>query len=190
MKLEKTEQRANVCEGYQILLRAEAALLLPEDRPHIREFYEKLVSTCMKWATEVHGEGLRKEFLALEGVRERSSFRSQRYRLGMRIAYEDEYYAAVVCESNLTDQWREPQKSYHRISHVWDLREQSILPLSQILSRFGMNLGKSLLPFRPDGAYPEGEFIVCFRNVTDHTPFLEKKLPRALKKLEDKEKST
>ncbi|MBQ8213758.1 MAG: hypothetical protein IJZ80_07090 [Clostridia bacterium] len=189
MNIEKTEMHATVREGYQILLRAEAALLMPTDQPKLRAFYEKLANTCMKWATEVHGEGLRKDFLALESVRERSSFRTQRYRLGMRIAYEDACYAAIICESNLTDQWREPQKSYHRISHVWDIREETVLPLSQILSRFGMHLGKSLLPFKPDGVYPEGNFVVCFRNVTENTPFLEKKLPRSALNPEKREKN-
>lgn len=189
MKVEKKELRGVVCEGYQILLRAEAELLLPTEQPRIREFYEKLADTCMKWASEVHGEGLRRDFLALEGVRERSAFRTQHYRLRMRIAHEDDYFAAVVCESNLSDQWREPQKSYHRISHVWDLREETVLPLSQILSRFGMNLSRGQLPFKPDGVYPEGECIVCFRNVTENTPFLEKKLPRNFKKLAKNEKN-
>lgn len=179
MNFEKTEMHATVCEGYQILLRADASLLYPTERPKIREFYEKLANTCMKWAVEVHGEGLRQAFLGLEGVRERAGFRLQRYRLGMKIAYEDPYYAAIVCESNLTDQWREPQKSYHRIAQVWDLREQTILPVGEVLSHFGMRLGKKDLPFPPDGVYPEEGNLVCFRNVTERTPFLEKKLPRS-----------
>ena len=187
MNIEKTEMHATVREGYQILLRADAALLMPVGRDKLCAFYEKLANTCMKWATEVHGEGLRRDFLALEGVRERSAFRTQRYQLRMRIAYEDDYYAAILCESDLTDQWRAPQSSYHRISHVWDLREQSILPISQILSRFGMRLGKKSLPFRPDGVYPEGDRIVCFRNVTENTPFLENRLPRSSARLENSE---
>ena len=190
MKTEKVDLRANVCEGYQILLRAEAVLLLPQDEARIREFYEKLADTCIKWATEVHGEELREEFLLMEGAKERSTFRPRRYRLEMRIAHENEYFAAIVCESNLTDQWREPQQSYHRISHVWDLREQTVLPQAQILSRFGMHLSKSHLPFRPDGIYPEGEFIVCFRNATQNAPFVEKKLCRQFKKVPREEKNT
>jgi hypothetical protein len=61
------------------------------------------------------------------------------------------------------------------------------VPLSQILAQFGMHLSRGLLPFRPDGVYPEGEYVVCFRNVTDQTPFLERKLPRNYKKLVKKE---
>ena len=188
MKFEKTEMHATVCEGYQVLLSADASLLMPVEHPKICAFYEKLANACVKWAVEVHGEGLRREFLALESLRERGGFRLQRYRLRMKIAYEDAYYAAFVCESNLTDQWREPQKSYHRISQVWDLREQTILPLQQVLSRFGMRVGKRDLPFPPDGVYPEEGALVCFRNVTDRTPFLEKKLPRGRKEQESSKK--
>ena len=188
MNFEKTEMHATVCEGYQILLSADALLLMPTDYPKIRAFYETLANNCVKWAVEVHGEGLRREFATLESLRDRAGFRLQRYRLRMKIAYEDPYYAAIVCESNLSDQWREPQKSYHRISQVWDLREQSILPLSQVLSHFGMRVAKRDLPFPPDGIYPEDGSLVCFRNVTNCTPFLEKKLPRNGKDMEKSKK--
>lgn len=165
--------------------------MLPKEKPKIRAFYEKLSGACMSWATEVYGEGLRREFCALEEIRERAAFRLQRYRFGMRIAHEDAYYTAIVCESELTDQWREPQKSYHRTAQVWDTREETILPLSQTLARFGMHLSRGILPFRPDGAYPEGEYVVCFRNVTECAPFLEKRLPRSsqAEKKEKKEKN-
>jgi len=45
-----------------------------------------------------------------------------------------------------------------------------------------------MLPFPPDGIYPEGDEMVFFRNVTEQTPFLEKRLPRNLK--EGAEKSS
>lgn len=177
MNIEKTELHATVREGYQILLRADAYLLMPTDKPKIRAFYEKMSQTCMKWAQEVHGEGLRKEFLALDGIREKSRFRTQRYRMQMSCPWQAERYVAFLCESELTGQWKTPQKSYHRISHVWDTEEELILPFSQILKQFGMPLTKEKLPFRPDGIYPMGDQLVFFRNVTDQMAFLEKKLP-------------
>ena len=178
MKIEKMEKHGTVREGYQILLRADAALLIPEDKPLMREFYLHLSETCMTWAQAVYGERLRKEFLALESVREKSQFGTQHYRLQMRVAWEDEGHAAILCESKLTGQWKEPQKSYHRISHVWNLAEETMLPFSEILRLFGVRLSEGRLPFRPDGIYPEGEHTVIFRNVTDQTPFLEQRLSR------------
>ena len=178
MKLEKIEKRLVVREGYQILLRAEAELLLPVDKPKIAWFYEQTAKTCMKWAEEVRGEALRREFLALEGVREKSRFATQRYRFSMRCPWEEGDWIVLLCESTLTGQWRSPQTSYHRISHVWNCREELILPFSQILSTFGMQLEKKQLPFRPDGIYPEGDDMVFFRNVTENMRFLESRLPR------------
>lgn len=178
MKIEKAQRYGTVREGYQILLRAEAMLLLPEEKPLMREFYLHLSETCMTWAQAVYGESLRKEFLALESVKEKSQFGSQHYHLQMRIAWEDEVYAAILCESRLTGQWKEPQKSYHRISHVWNLEEETVLPFSEILKGFGMRLSESRLPFRPDGIYPDGDQMVFFRNVSDRLPFLEQRLPR------------
>ena len=99
----------------------------------------------------------------------------------MRCPWEEPPYLAILCESELTGQWREPQKSYHRISHVWNTDEELILPFAQILQNFGMKLSKDMLPFRPDGIYPEGENMVFFRNVTDQVSFLEKRLTREVK---------
>ncbi|MBQ7346795.1 MAG: hypothetical protein IJW55_02465 [Clostridia bacterium] len=179
MKIEKIEKHGTVREGYQILLRADAELLLPEEKPLMREFYLHLAQTCMTWAQSVYGESLRKEFLALESVREKSQFRAQHYHLKMRIPWEEGIHAAILCESKLTGQWKEPQKSYHRISHVWNTEEETLLPFSEILKTFGIKLSQGKLPFRPDGIYPEGEQMVFFRNVTDHMAFLEQKLPRS-----------
>ena len=167
-----------VCEGYQILLRAEAELFLPIDRPRMQVFYQKIADACMNWATDIHGEMLRKEFLSLDEIREKSRFRTQRYRLRMRIPWEEGPYASILCESDLIGQWHQPQKSYHRISHVWNTEEESVLPFTQILQDFGLRITKNMLPFRPDGIYPEAAEVVFFRNATESSPFLEKRLPR------------
>lgn len=178
MKIEHTEKHAVVREGYQILLRIDAELLIPVEKPLMREFYHHLTETCITWARSVYGEGLRKEFLGLESVRERSQFGSQHYQLSMSVPWESDGLAAILCESKLTGQWKEPQKSYHRISHVWNTEEETILPIAQILSTFGIKLSQEKLPFRPDGIYPVGEELVVFRNVSDQSPFLEHRLTR------------
>ena len=184
MKIETVVQRGVVREGYQILLRADARLSLPTEYAHICEFYLNLAKTCMTWAQQIYGESLKKEFLGLESVQERSRFSSRHYQLSGSLVWEEENYAAFLCESMLTGQWKEPQKSYHRISHVWNIAEQTILPFDEILGRFGIRLSKEKLPFRPDGIYPLGEEMVFFRNVTDQSPFLEHRLPRFLEKNE------
>ncbi len=182
MEFERSEMHATVREGYQILLRADAGLVLPTERMRMREFYERLANTCMRWAVEVHGERLRKEFCELESVREKSAFRTQHYRLEMRFPWSEGKYLAVVCESRLDGQWHEPQKSYHRISQVWDTEEESILPTAQILQKFGFASGRRVRPFKPDGVYPEGERMVFFRNASESEPFVEKKLTRVERK--------
>ena len=178
MNFEQTERKGVVREGYQILLKAEARLLLPVEHKNIRLFYENMVHACLKWAVEVHGERVRAEFEKLETIKERSAFSTQHYRMIMRCPWQSERHAAILCESQLTDQWREPRKSYHRISHIWDLSEQTLLPIPQILKLFHTHLTKGTLPFRPDGIYPEGDELVFFRNATDSAPFLEKRLRR------------
>ncbi len=186
MRVERKEYKATVREGYQILLRAEAELLLPTEKPKMCDFYTKLAKACILWAAEVHGDTLRKEFAALESTRERSRFRTQQYRFRMRVAWEDASFASILCESELTGQWKEPQNSYHRTSHVWNLEEETILPVPQILQTFGVTLSKEMFPFRPDGIYPDGEGIVLFRNPTSSSHFMEKKLTLTAQKREKK----
>ncbi|MBR2722518.1 MAG: hypothetical protein IKC31_01470 [Clostridia bacterium] len=176
MKVERKEVRVTVREGYQILLRGQAEWLCPIERPRMRDFYERLVGTCMRWAEEVHGEHLRKEFLNLESVREKSRFRTQQYRFLMRVPWEDGQHASVVCESELTGQWHEPQKSYYRTAQMWNLAEELILPMPQILGRFGGGITKQMLPFSPDGLYFDGNALLLFRNPTEQSHFVEERL--------------
>ena len=183
MFMEKKESRIVVREGFQILLRAESELLLPTGKEKIDWFYEKISETCMNWAHKVHGEKLRREYLSLEDTREKSQFRTQRYRLSMRCPWEEGKWIALLCESTLTGQWKNPQKSYHRISHVWNVEEELLLPHAQILETFGVKLGKNQLPFRPDGIYPEGNEMVFFRNADEKKHFLESSIPRSTGKI-------
>ena len=176
MDTEQKSLHATVREGYQILLRADAEYLLAVERKKIRVFYERLVDTCLKWVLEVHGEGLRREFLALESVREKSQFRTQRYRLRISQPYSDGVHTAFLCESWLTGQWKSPQESYRRSAQVWNIEEQTLLPVGEILSHFGMRLKTGMLPFRPHGVYPEGEEMVFFRNASDREQFCEVRL--------------
>ena len=84
----------------------------------------------------------------------------------------------LLCESTLTGQWKNPQKSYHRISHVWNVEEELLLPHAQILQTFGIKLEKNQLPFRPDGIYPEGNEMIFFRNADENKHFLENSILR------------
>ena len=73
--------RATVREGYQILLRAEVELALPEGKQKMAAFYQRMGETCWHWARDIYGERLRKDFSALCSVREKSAFRTQHYRM-------------------------------------------------------------------------------------------------------------
>ncbi|MBE6553502.1 MAG: hypothetical protein E7666_04075 [Ruminococcaceae bacterium] len=182
MNLIKKEMHATVREGYQILMRADAELYLPEECPKMLEFYERMAQTCMRWAEEVHGEALKRDFAEVESIREKSQFHTQHYKLRIHVPWVEDGYAVYLCESELLGQWREPQKSYHRISHVWSVKEELILPQAQILHGFGMKLTRNMLPFRPDGIYPCGDKMIFFRNATDNLPFVEQRLSREIKK--------
>ena len=174
MELEYLEIRKTVRHGYQVLLRVEGELFLPKDCPKIREFYEELSSTCLSWAQNQYGEELKKAYSALESNKERARFRTQGYRLRIGRCFENEQYAAFLCESVLADQWSGTGGAYRRASQVWNKREETLIPPSQILKAFGLRLGKKELPFSPDGIYPTENALVIFRNATENLPFAEK----------------
>ena len=176
MNMEKCERHAVVREGYQILLRADAELLFPADCPEIRTFYETLAEACVSWVREVYGERLRREFCELEGLREKSQFGLRRYRFWMRSPWETENLLALLCESCLTD-WKDPQKGYRRIAHVWDVSDGTLLPPEELLRRLDVRVGKKSFPFVPDGIYPQENTLVLFRNANENQPFAEHRLP-------------
>ena len=173
-----TEKRgACVREGYQVLLRAEAELVLPEGKDVIGNYYRLLAEKCMSWATEVHGERIRRDFLSLEDLHDRALWRAQKYRFLMRIPWQSEHYIAILCESYLLGQRQEVQNSYHRLSHVWNLEEESILPIQQILELFGGGVKMRELPFVPEGVYPDGGELIFYKNPTAEAPLAQAKSP-------------
>ena len=127
----------------------------------------------MSWATEVYGESIRRDFLSLEDLHDRALWRAQKYRFLMRIPWQNEHHAAILCESYLLGQRGSVENSYHRLSHVWSLDEESILPMAQILNLFGCGIRSKDLPFLPDGVYPDGEELIFYKNPTADTPLAQ-----------------
>ena len=182
MNTENTEMRISVREGYQILLRAEAVMELPVEYPKIRAFYESLAEKCMHWTTEVHGELLRREFLSIESIRERSRVGTEDYRFNMSIVWKNEKNASILCESRLTGQRGSVKNSYHRIAHVWNLEEEAALPFSQILKGFPTEKTDFVIPFSPDGIYPLESELVFFKNASATAQFAEHRCKRIVDK--------
>ncbi len=174
METEALQLQESVREGYQILLRADARMPLPIAYPKIAAYYRTLAQKCMAWAIDVQGELLRRTFSELESVREKSRFRMRLYSLEMTVPWEDGTHAAILCESRFTGDERD---GYHRLSHVWDLREETVLPLSQVENLFLVGRRREKLPFSPDGIYPEGDELIYFKNPRSASPFSEMRIP-------------
>ena len=175
MELARKELRRTVRHGYQILLRIEAEILLPVEKPSICEFYQTLAESFVNFGFEDYGNRLKEEFSASESIKERAQFQMQSLRFWMRCCFEDERYLAFVCETAFLGRWQGAGRDYRRLSHVWNKQEELILPPSQVLSAYGLHLSKKDLPFPPDGIYPEGEALTIFRNATEESEFLEKR---------------
>ena len=172
MDLEKKILRGAVIEGYTVLMKAEAELLLPSDKTQIEGFYLALSKKCMTWATEVRGEKLRELFLNLDGAVEKSHFLTRRYRFQMRCPWEYAPYAAILCESVLEDE-DVPMGAFRRVSHVWNVDEETMLPQNQILHLLGIQKELKSVGFLPDGIYPENDTAVFYKNTSKSNQFME-----------------
>lgn len=173
MELEKRLLRENTAEEYRVLLRAEAELLLPREYPRIRSFYLTLAEKCIAWATEVTGTELRRRYNDLPNNTERARFRTRAYRFHMRYPSVDGRCAVIICESERSGEGERIER--RRISHVWYLPEETLLPYSQILKRYSCGMRIHGVGFRPDGVYPENGELVFFKNVTEKGEILEKR---------------
>lgn len=185
MELERVEWKSAVRAEYTLLLRIEAEMLLPTELPRAREFYKTLCKTCTDWAREVYGHRLTEDFEALEDVAQRARIRPHCYRFRVNRSYEDGELISFVCESALVGAWRGFENGYFRTAQVWKKKEGLLMPMRQVLRYFGFRLSPKVLPFQPDGVYPEEGRLVVFRNVTERFPFTEKKLLIDHKKRKD-----
>ena len=165
-----------VREGYQVLLRAHADLLLPDaSAAHMRDFYLRLGESCLSWAAEQEGERLRAALLSLDSLRDRARFSTVSYHLWMEIPWGDDLYVAVVVRSLLGLEER-------RSSAIWNKREETLLPPAEARRLFSESLGHRPLNFKPHGFYPKGDELILFRNPVGETGFLEQRLPLILGK--------
>lgn len=182
LRIETQTVHRTVREGYQVLLRIDGTILLPTDSLRMRSYYQDLANACFSWAEEIEGERIRASFLSLGDSRERSRFRTERYRWEMQIPWENDSYLAVLCRSFLG-------KSERRSAQLWNKEEETLLPLRQVVAMFGNALRREEKRFSPHGIYPEGETLVLFRNgETRNGILLEQRIPmqiRSERKAED-----
>ncbi len=176
-------RKATVTEGYRILLQAESRLTLPVAYPQICKFYRTVAEKCLTWACEMQGERIRRSFVELPSIHERSRFSVRLYRLEVAPVWESATHAVILCRSIFEDPDLPPPQRLHRMAQTWCLSEETALPMAQVRAFFGCRS----LPFRPEGVYPEGEELVFFRNANAVSPGREVRfpMPDALKATDD-----
>jgi hypothetical protein len=177
MKLEHSQLNATVRQEYQVLLRAHASLQLPTEHIQIRDFYTTLGQKCIHWAKNELGEQLREVYLQREDSRARARMRTVFYRLEMTAYPCCEQHWVILCESSLSGNAETMGNWYYRLAHVWNVKEQTILPPTQVMRLFPSRLSVKKLPFSPDGIYPQDGQLIFYRNQTATHRFFEEKVP-------------
>ena len=155
-----------VREGYRSILQTDSELRLPIERERICEFYRRMRAACVHWAERAEGERLRERYLALEDHGERARFRTAQYRLLCEPVWEGYPYLSYLCRSSFGTDGSEIQRV---MAQVWQVEEQTLLPMRQILQIFPATTSKKRLPFRPDGVYVLERELVFYRNADGET---------------------
>lgn len=149
-------------EGYRSLLQSDTELLLPTSGYNrICDYYRRVRDACVKWAETAEGERLRRLYLETEDHTERARFRTAQYRLRCEPVWGDDSHVSYVCRSRY---WGDGQVRERIMAQVWNVKEQTLLPMSQILRTFPTNAPKKRCPFRPDGIYVLENELVFYRN--------------------------
>ena len=175
----QTEQcHTAVREGYRSLLTADSELRLPVGYPRICDYYRRVGEACVRWAEKAEGERLRQQYLAMEDHRDRARFRTARYRICCEAVWEETPYVTYLCRSTLQMETGVTQRI---MAQVWNLEEETMLPMSEILKRFPVQPPKTKPPFRPDGIYPLARELVFYRNGDGKRAFAEHRSPRECK---------
>ncbi len=165
MDMERVELHGAVREGYQILLRADATLLLPQAYERIATYYRALGQACMDWILDVYGECVRGRFLALEDVRDMARFGTCRYRFSMKCTWETDAYAAFLCETELIGDGVEDALRKRRAAQVWSLEGEQILPVAEVRRLLGVPK-RVHPPFSPDGVCLRDGALIFYKNPT------------------------
>ena len=177
MEWERAELHASVREGYQILLRADAALCLPIGQERIAAYYRSLAEKSISWICDVFGESLRKRFLALDDVRDMSRFGTRRYRFSMECVWERAPYVAFLCEGRLDGEADARACTRRRSAALWRTDTEQILPPRQVEELLLSDCKEKRPPFSPDGVYPRGKEVIFFQNPTWEREGAEWKIP-------------
>lgn len=178
MQTEVIRERRCVRADYRILFRADAEIVVPEQKGRMRTCLQAIFRTFSEWAGSGEGEPVRQAYLALPEIRDRSRFRTVEYRLRGKFVWEGEGLVSWVAETQLRDANRQ-REEIRRTAIVWNTEEETALPPREIFRLAGLSARErsKQLPFRPDGIYPVSGSLVCFRNGRGADAFREIRLP-------------
>lgn len=167
-------------EGYRSLLTTDSELWQPVEYSRICQYYRRVRDACVNWAETAEGERLRRQYLALEEHSDRGRFPTARYEICCRPIWEESVYVTFLCCSVLQIGTARTERL---MSQVWNVSEQTMLPMGQILKQFPTKPMKKRLPFRPDGVYPLEKEVVFYRNGDDQRGEEEFRVARVERKM-------
>lgn len=166
-----------VCRAdYRTILRADVRILVPRGMEKIRQFYQEIARASARWAEETEGKRLLELYESLPDIWARSRFGTGIFTVTGGPVSSDGTILVMVCQSV----YRSPDGSVcetRRSAHVWNLTEESVLPMRQAVRVIPGKTARPGRGFRPDGYYPENEEAVFFRNPAGGRPFEERRVP-------------
>ena len=173
MELEVFRAQTLIREGYCPLARCNISIEFPKGLETVGNFYRKMADAILFWVENERGPRLKKEYSSLTDIWGKSRFLPDRLTLAGKACLLDENHFSVVCETAFS---HAGQKEIRRSAQVWNLQEQTLLPMRQIIGKWAWEKQTFKGIVGADGCYPEGGKLVFFWNPTAKHKYEEKKI--------------
>ena len=164
-----------VREGYRSILQSDTEIWLPMGHGRMEEYYLRVRDACVKWAETAEGARLCEAYRAIDDHMERARFQTASYRLICSPVWEESPYVSYLCRSVLEIG---QEKSERVMAQVWNMEEETVLPMGQVLKIFPTEASKKRIPFRPDGVYLLSDELVFYRNANNARSYGEYRTKR------------
>lgn len=169
MKTIKEAQNKTIKEEYTVLVRLQSETELPEEKEKILSWNQELCKSVFA-GMEATAESVRTYYKGLESRKEKARFRTRWGRFTAKSYLIGEEHLLILCDVEWSAGIPElPNKK--RYAQVWDLREETLLPIKEICIRWGKKL--HFYPWKPDGAYPTENGVILYQNERNGHPYRE-----------------
>lgn len=150
-----------------LLLRCKCSYTTFPDAKKYNTLYEMMWQNCERWATQVLGEKIRREFLDSNDSMKRFHFPCYEYSFSSYISGENADMLCVITDATLLRRGQKSPVEFRRTSQLWRKSDLALLPDSTLLPKKKSRDTKALLKKHPVGFFLRDNDLFAFGGVSD-----------------------